>query len=70
MIKTQKKTKDFTEKMEPLVNIVKAGFVNINNINTSRRFFVAPDSSNRINCVDVDSINLFLVILEVIASGK
>lgn len=52
-----------------LVDIPKAGFGNTNDGNTSRRFFVDPDTSSRITGIDVYIIKRFKIILEAISSG-
>lgn len=57
------------EEMSLLVDIPKAGFGNWNDGDTSRRFFADPETAARITGVNIDLINRFKTILEVISSG-
>lgn len=64
----EKIQKNFKE-LGLLVDILKAGFGNTNDGNTSRKFFSDPESSSRITGVNLDLIKRLNVILEVISSG-
>lgn len=52
-----------------LVDILKVGYGNSNDGNTSRRFFDNPECSSRITGINIDLIKRFQIILEVISSG-
>lgn len=65
----EKIQKCFREEMGLLVDVPKAGYGNTNDGNTSRRFFQNAECSSRITGIDINLINRFKVILEVISSG-
>lgn len=53
-----------------LVDVPKAGYGNSNDGNTSRRFFQNAECSSCITGINIDLINRFKVILEIISSGQ
>ena len=59
---------EFKSRMGLLVDILKPGFGNTNDGNTSRRFFAEPEVSAEITGVDYNLIYRFKVILETLAS--
>lgn len=66
----EKIQKSFREEMGLLVDVPKAGYGNSNDGNTSRRFFQNAECSSRITGINIDLINRFKVILEIISSGQ
>lgn len=61
--------KEFREKMGLLVDIPKVGYGNTNDGNTSRRFFSNINLAATITGVDIELIQRFKIILEVLSSG-
>jgi hypothetical protein len=61
--------KEFRTKMGLLVGIPRPGCGNTNYGNTSRIYFVHPELAGAITGIEVNLINRFKVILEVISSG-
>lgn len=61
--------KSFEERMGLLVDIPKAGYGNTNDGNTSRRFFSDIEVAADITGINIELIQRFRVILEVISSG-
>lgn len=59
----------FKEEMSLLVDVPKAGFGNTNDGNTSRRFFLHPETVSRITGIDLDFLKRLKLILEIISSG-